>query len=281
MANSTNLSHGDRVGCTPGLPEVRSAEEDWTGLTDPALRRKLQNRLNQRIYRMPIVISWCGGQRRRAKPAANTSELDINPATTERAGNSLASEDQCERIEQERTNAVASREESEDALASPKSSIQPPTSIHQMSRAEILQIMAQYEAKARKDYALGSPRVDQLLTLIQFNVFRALVDNTSALGFTMDWLDEEAMSPWCASRYGNFDEAALCNDLVDFYDVTNDETCLIVWTTPWHPTGWEVSETFLRKWNWVLRGCDDLAKSTNYWRRLRGEEPLNFDYGLQ
>ncbi|GAQ45548.1 bZIP transcription factor [Aspergillus tubingensis] len=313
MANSTNLSHGDRVGCTPGLPEVRSAEEDWTGLTDPALRRKLQNRLNQRIYR----------QRRRAKPAANTSELDINPATTERAGNSLASEDQCERIEQERTNAVASREESEDALASPKSSIQPPTSIHQMSRAEILQIMAQYEAKARKDYALGSPRVDQLLTLIQFNVFRALVDNTSALGFTMDWLDEEAMSPWCASvsdcrirlcpislrptslqkeiphhpwidlfpipkmrdnllqRYGNFDEAALCNDLVDFYDVTNDETCLIVWTTPWHPTGWEVSETFLRKWNWVLRGCDDLAKSTNYWRRLRGEEPLNFDYGLQ
>jgi hypothetical protein len=31
--------------------EVRTMEDDWTGLTDAAERRKLQNRLNQRIYR--------------------------------------------------------------------------------------------------------------------------------------------------------------------------------------------------------------------------------------
>lgn len=188
-----------------------------------------------------------------------------------------------------------------------------------MDRASIQQIMAQYESAARKDYALGSPRVDQLLTLVQFNVFRALVDNTSVLSFTMDWLDEEANSPWCASvsesrislcptslrptslqqeiphhpwidlfpipqmrdnlleKYEDFDETALCNDLVDFYDVSNDETGLIVWRTPWHPSGWEVSETFLRKWNWVVKGCDDLIKSTNYWRGIRGEEPLVLD----
>jgi len=30
--------------------EVRGPEDDWTGLTDAAARRKLQNRLNQRIY---------------------------------------------------------------------------------------------------------------------------------------------------------------------------------------------------------------------------------------
>ena len=180
--------------------------------------------------------------------------------------------------------------------------------------------MAQYEAAARKDYALGSPRVDQLLTLIQFNVFRALVENTSVLRLTMDdWLDEEAISPWCEGvsesqisycptslrptllqqevshhpwidlfpipqlrdnllqRYDDFDEDALCNELVDFFDVSNDETGLIVWKQPWHPSGWEVSETFLRKWKWVVKGCDDLARSTNYWRGIRGEEPLVFD----
>jgi hypothetical protein len=188
-----------------------------------------------------------------------------------------------------------------------------------MNRAEILQAMAQYEISTRQAYALGSPRVDQLLTLIQFNVFRALVDNTSALGFTMDWLDEEAISPWCAGpsesqisfcptnlrptllqreishhpwidlfpipqmrdnilqRYEDFDEAALCNDLVDFYDVSNDETGLIVWRSPWDPSGWEVSEAFLRKWYWVVRGCDDLARSTNHWRGIREEEPLIFE----
>ena len=31
--------------------EVRSLEDDWTGVTSTADRRKLQNRLNQRAYR--------------------------------------------------------------------------------------------------------------------------------------------------------------------------------------------------------------------------------------
>lgn len=32
-------------------PELRDAKEDWTGVTNPAERRKLQNRLNQRARR--------------------------------------------------------------------------------------------------------------------------------------------------------------------------------------------------------------------------------------
>jgi hypothetical protein len=31
--------------------EVRAPEDDWTGRTSTAERKKLQNRLNQRIYR--------------------------------------------------------------------------------------------------------------------------------------------------------------------------------------------------------------------------------------
>jgi hypothetical protein len=238
---------------------------------------------------------------------------------SERSKSPLTTEDQREKNEQKCINAAANSGRSDQDTVSSELSNQTPKSIHKMNRAELQQIMAQYEASARKDYALGSPRVDQLLTLIQFNVFRALVDNTSVLRFTMDWLDEEAISPWCEGvpesrvsfcpaslrptflqqeishhpwidlfpipqmrnnllqRYGNFDETALCNDLVDFYDVSNDETGLIVWQSPWHPSGWEVSEAFLRKWNWVVRGCDDLARSTNYWRGIRGEEPLMFD----
>jgi hypothetical protein len=38
------------LGQMPQQLEVRSVEEDWTGLTDAAVRRRLQNRLNQRIY---------------------------------------------------------------------------------------------------------------------------------------------------------------------------------------------------------------------------------------
>lgn len=35
----------------PQLPEVQDAQDDWTGVTSAATRRRLQNRLNQRAQR--------------------------------------------------------------------------------------------------------------------------------------------------------------------------------------------------------------------------------------
>jgi len=168
----------------------------------------------------------------------------------------------------------------------------------------------------QQDYVIGSPRTDLLLTLVQFNVFRALISNTFSLGFTMEWLDEAAISPFCTGIFeqvrlssppslhpttlqrsishhpwidlfpfpqlrdnlllagDSYDETALCNDLVDFCDVTHENTGLIVWKEPWDPSGWEVTEAFLSKWSWVIIGCGDLVQSTNYWRAKRGERPL-------
>lgn len=188
--------------------------------------------------------------------------------------------------------------------------------IHNLGSVGIQKMMVEYENSARRDYVLGSPRVDQLLTLIQFNVFRALVSNTFSLGFTMDWLEEDAVSPWSSSgsptynlscpksllptriqktishhpwidlfpipkmrdnlliASDSYDETSLCNDLVEFCDVPNEQTGLIVWKEPWDPSGWEVSDAFLAKWGWVVEGCNELITSTNYWRQRRGEKAL-------
>lgn len=52
---------------------------------------------------------------------------------------------------------------------------------------------------------------------------------------------------------------------------------LIVWGDPWDTSGWEVTETFVQKWAWMLEGCDELIEGTNYWRALRGLEKLSLD----
>lgn len=72
------------------------------------------------------------------------------------------------------------------------------------------------------------------------------------------------------------DEDQLCNDLVEFGNVSNEQTGLIVWNDPWDSMGLEVSETFLDKWAWTVSGFVKLLESTNYWRAKRGEKPLSF-----
>jgi hypothetical protein len=69
-----------------------------------------------------------------------------------------------------------------------------------IGRAELAVIISKFEEMATRDYLVGSPRADQLLTLIQFNVLCVLITNTMTLGWTMKWLEcSNPPSPWNAS----------------------------------------------------------------------------------
>lgn len=164
-------------------------------------------------------------------------------------------------------------------------------------------------------YLAGSPRSDLLLTLIQFNVFRALVQNTFALGFDFGWLKEDAVSvfnqdtsalicpsslkptqlqrqlehhPWIdlfpfpalrdnmLSQGDDLDEDELCYDMVEICHAPSERSGLIVWGEPWNPSSWEATEEFTKKWPDILHGCEDLLRSTNYWRKKRGDDELVF-----
>ncbi|RDW74102.1 hypothetical protein BP5796_07544 [Coleophoma crateriformis] len=304
----------------PQQMEVRGPEDDWTGVTSAAERRKLQNRLNQRLYR----------RRRGAKPKWQTP-TPVHPA----AINLEPTAAQKELLRKFRglIQAVATPEADTNDSSSPSShdSQQPspgkpdvtrtarPCLASQVTPTELRQMTEKYEALARRDFLLGSPRVDQLLTLIQFNVFRALINNTVTMGWDFAWLEcEEPISPWnradapqlalCPASLRptpvqqaivhhpwidlwpipqmrdnlllageTYDEDRLCNDLVEFCEIPNEQTGLIVWGEPWDPAGWEVSENFVRNWGWVVKGCVELLRSTNYWRKRRGESPLIFE----
>ena len=60
--------------------------------------------------------------------------------------------------------------------------------------------LARIENYAHLRYLEGSPRTHLLLTLIKFNVFKALMANDGTLGFVQQWLQCEAISPFFRSH---------------------------------------------------------------------------------
>lgn len=174
---------------------------------------------------------------------------------------------------------------------------------------------------------------DHLISLVYYNVYRALTSNIALLGLDANMMYSDdypspflPMSPTATSsirrlppalqptalqqsiahhpqwdvlpipvirdnilNYGedNLDDVELCCDLVggDLHaDLTgedmqnkNEPSGFIVWGEPWEATSWEVTESFARRWSFLLKNATILFTSTNRWRSIRGEDPLNFD----
>ena len=73
-----------------------------------------------------------------------------------------------------------------------------------------------------------------------------------------------------------FSQHDLCSDILGGLSGRQNKVHAgtLVWSDPWDPNGWEISEGFSKKWGFLIEGCDDLFRSTNRWREIRGEEPL-------
>ncbi len=78
---------------------------------------------------------------------------------------------------------------------------------------------------------------------------------------------------------GTFDEDELWADCIGglyegFPDDEIERRGIVAWSPPWDITGWEMSEGFLRKWGWLVKGMPGALEATNRWRMERGEEPF-------
>ncbi|KAE9364570.1 hypothetical protein N431DRAFT_550054 [Stipitochalara longipes BDJ] len=177
-----------------------------------------------------------------------------------------------------------------------------------------------FERWINTNYCESSPLADHVLTLVKFNVFRAMLSNSLTLGFSAeDRMEDNALSPFprvigdeitisslppslrptklqCKISHhpwidllpipqmrdnllradDSYNDLELCADLIGFYNSPTTKTGLIIWGEPWDLEAWEVTQSFLRRWGWTIRGCEKLVRSTHYWRSKRGETPLDF-----
>ncbi|KAH7384979.1 hypothetical protein BKA64DRAFT_697091 [Cadophora sp. MPI-SDFR-AT-0126] len=289
--------------------EIKDQDEDWTGKTSTALRRKLQNRLNQRASR-----------KRRKQNTTPKPQVFIQDVPS-----SSSLEKESDLILPIDPNAYI-----RDVTTRPKpNSGAPPPCIYSSTR-RIMTSIPSFSA------FLSAPLpVDQkLMTLLHFNLVRALLQNVIILGLDPDLMEDDIPSPFqaphdslvdlmsrlpdslkptmlqltvphhpeldgfpypelrdnCIRAGESFDTDEFCMDMLYGVEsgqessqckgkssVGNGRTGLIVWSDPWLSGSWEVDEGFARKYSWLLKGCREIRESTNFWRRSRGEPPLRFE----
>ena len=95
--------------------------------------------------------------------------------------------------------------------------------------------------------------------------------------FPLPRMRDNLLAVTCASEIlTEEEEEQLWADLVEWGSFGTEAAGLIVWGNPWDPRNWEATIPFLKRWGWVLHGCDEILDATNYWRHQRGERPLRF-----
>ncbi|OJI86338.1 hypothetical protein ASPTUDRAFT_63799 [Aspergillus tubingensis CBS 134.48] len=267
---------------------VSRLNENWAGITDAALRKKLQNRINQRA--LPL-----SGARKRDKKRA------------------LIAQQQAKSNDKRHYALILPRPDPDSANQGTRKLLLPrPTSL-----SGAVAMMMSFHAAAYERYYAADPCLDHLLTLSKMNVLRAFVDIMGVLGWDIHAIeDNETVSPFtgwnlqqqdketsiplnllptttqCSVPHHpwfdcfpfpqmrdnlitageGFDDCELCEDMMD---PTNGDIGIMVWGDPWLPQSWEVSELFVQKWAWVMKGCQELLVSSNYWRARRGLDELD------
>ncbi|OXN03096.1 hypothetical protein CDV58_07959 [Aspergillus fumigatus] len=252
----------------PQQAGVRTPQDDWTGVIDPKERRKLQNRVNQRLYRL----------RKRVVPVEPHSETSIFAPPASVSSSTASTWDRSLR----EVYSISATAEVQDKFACANA---PP---------HALQFRQWFESAAYQSYLTGSPQRDHLISLCRLNVHRAINENITMIGMTPEWMKRRCrlhlQSPaaqFCLRTNSTeltpdphpaagdaFDDDELCHDLMAFWDTRNSAATLLVWGDSWDPKNWEVTEKFAHKWTWMIRDSPELLASTNFWRRSRGEKSL-------
>ncbi|KAI8963902.1 hypothetical protein F5Y11DRAFT_317759 [Daldinia sp. FL1419] len=263
----------------PTLTEALGPEEDWSGLKDAKVRRKLQNRLNVRAHR------------RRKAMLSKTKTQTATHNSTDVAEQHHPSESQEHKIQRDTGSLLV----------------------------EFSKLQLQERDCTSRDQAIAFPlTLDHLIPLVHYNFIRGVLTNMAILGLQESFPPEcsrfwtgmtlfpapstipESLQqtelqrstphePWidlipdkqirdnailAAGSFTRQDVEIAVAGSIDGRSNMLELNGVIAWGDPWRPEAWEFTEGFIKEFPFLVKGCWRMLESTNRWRALRDEEPL-------
>ncbi|KAL7914024.1 hypothetical protein GGI35DRAFT_475859 [Trichoderma velutinum] len=177
---------------------MRNDDDEWRGTTDPSVRRRVQNRLNQRAYRqrrqMLGSLDKTPKRTTRKTAAQHLSHTKRRRPGSVRTGAESVS---CRRQVEDKSR-ITGRLEARHRKIGDKDCVVSNTRIDPSPwYTSPTAVVMQFQELKLGRHAGRSPSNDHLLSIMQFNVMRAFGTLSSIIGLSSDTLlDDGAISPF-------------------------------------------------------------------------------------